>query len=162
LARQSPPTEEEALTDALALCYGHLARREHSMAELRARLERARVDEEAISRALEIVAEQGYLDDVRYARLLAADRRAIDGWGAERIRERLQHAGVERDVIDATLEAFDHSSERDAALELLRRRWPRPPESDPERQRAFGLLVRQGFESEVAYDAIREHERVVS
>ena len=159
MAGEAHGTGEDALTGALALCYGHLARREHSVAELRARLSRAGFRNETIEEALAIVGEQGYLNDERYAQLLAQDRRALDGWGAGRIRERLARAGIDRDVIDTTLEPFDRSSERDAALELLRRRWARPPDSDPERQRAFGLLIRQGFDSEVAYDAIREYER---
>jgi SOS response regulatory protein OraA/RecX len=43
-------------------------------------------------------------------------------------------------------------------VELLRRRFPASPENARERQRAFALLVRQGYEYEVAYDAIRAHE----
>ena len=58
-----------------------------------ARLVRARLEPEVIEAALAIVTEQGYLDDARYARLLVEDRRSVDGWGAERIRARLQAAG---------------------------------------------------------------------
>ncbi len=77
------------------------------MAELRARLERARLPAAAIDEALEILAEQGYVDDARYARLLVEDRRAIDGWGAERIRARLERAGIERELIEEALAGFD-------------------------------------------------------
>lgn len=159
MARQPHDTEEDALTGALASCYAHLARREHSVAELRARLSRAGFEEPTIEEALAIVGEQGYLNDERYARLLAEDRRNLDGWGAQRIRERLERAGVERDLVDTTLAGFDGTSERAAALDLLRRRVGQAPTDDRERQRAFGLLVRQGFESEIAYEAIREYER---
>ena len=152
-------TEEDALTAALALCYAHLARREHSVAELRSRLSRSGLPGETIEAALTVVSEQGYLNDARYAQLLVHDRRTLDGWGVERIRERLERAGVDRDLIDATLAGFDGASERAAALDLLRRRFVQPPADDRERQRAFGMLVRQGFESEVAYEAIREYER---
>jgi regulatory protein len=139
--------ESDALTDALARCYSYLARREHSAAELRGRLGRARVEAETAERAIAIVIEQGYLSDERYARLLAEDRRTIDGWGVARIRDRME----------STLAPFDDASECRAAVELLRRRFRTPPEDDRERQRAFALLVRQGFEYEVAYDAIRRH-----
>jgi regulatory protein len=153
------PGDTDPLTDAVARCYAHLARREHSVAELRARLVRARIAPETIEEALAIVSEQGYLNDARYAHLLAEDRRGIDGWGAERIRARLERAGIDASLIEATLEPFDASSERSAALALLRRRFPRAPQSDAERQRAFGVLIRQGYDSDVAYDAIRDHER---
>jgi regulatory protein len=151
--------EPPALTDALARCYAHLARREHSVAELRARLVGAGVDDATVEQALAVVAEQGYLNDARYARLLAEDRRSLDGWGVERIRERLRRAGIDASLIEQTLAPFDGASERAAAVELLRRRFPTAPASNAERQRAFALLIRQGYESDLAYEAIRERER---
>jgi regulatory protein len=152
------PGSGHALTDALARCYTHLARREHSVAEMRTRLQRAKFDESAIDDALAMVVEQGYLDDERYARLLAEDRRAIDGWGVDRIRARLESAGVERDLIEATLVGFDAPSERQAAAGLLARRFREPLRDDRDRQRAFAVLIRQGYDSDIAYDAIRAHE----
>src|SRR5205814_820301 len=41
------------------------------------------------------------------------------------------------------------------AVELLRRRFPAPPETDRDRERALGLLVRRGYDLELAYDAVR-------
>ena len=35
---------------------------------------------------------------------------------------------------------------------------PTPPGNARERQRAFALLIRQGFETDIAYDAVRLHE----
>ncbi|HEX2701992.1 MAG TPA: RecX family transcriptional regulator [Solirubrobacteraceae bacterium] len=149
--------DKDPLTDALARCYSHLARREHSAAELRDRLERARIDAKTAEQALAIVIEQGYVNDERYARLLAEDRRNIDGWGVARIRDRMQRAGLDRGLIESTLSSFDEASECLAATDLLRRRFPMPPQNARERQRAFALLVRQGFGYEVAYDALRRH-----
>ena len=155
----APGEGEQPLERALARCYRHLGERDHSAAEMRRRLVRAGVEPDVIEEALAIVSEQGYLDDARYARLLVEDRRNLDGWGAERIRERLERAGIDRDLIDQALSDCGHASELAAATVLLRRRWPRAPADDRERQRAFGQLIRMGYESEVAYDAIRAHER---
>jgi regulatory protein len=149
--------ERPALTDALASCYAHLARHEHSVAELRSRLERAGFDGATVEEALATVIEQGYLSDERYARLLAEDRRTLDGWGVERIRERMLRVGIDPAVIAMTLAPFDAASELDAALTMLKRRLPAAPTNARERQRAFALLVRQGFASEIAYDAVRAH-----
>jgi regulatory protein len=143
------------LDDALGRCYRHLAGREHSVAELRKRLERARLAPAIVDEALAIVSEQGYLNDARYARLLAEDRRNIDGWGVQRIRARLETAGIDAELIDDTLAGWDHASELAAAAALLERRCPQPPADDRERQRAFGILIRAGFDSELAYEAIR-------
>jgi regulatory protein len=154
-----PPRDALELDDALARCYRHIARREHSTAELRAKLARTGLSQSAVEEALAIVTEQGYLDDDRYARLLAHDRRELDGWGTQRIRARLQDAGIATEVIERVLAPHTPVQEHAAALQLLRRRFPGAPSTNRERQRAYEALIRQGFESELAYEAIRAHER---
>jgi regulatory protein len=143
------------LDDALQSCYRHLGRREHSVAELRRRLERERRPPAIVDEAVAIVAEQGYLDDARYARLLVEDRRGGAGWGVERIRARLEDAGIARELIDEALAGIDTASELEAAAELIRRRCRPPLTDNRDRQRAFGILVGRGFDSDVAYEAIR-------
>ena len=44
-----------------------------------------------------------------------------------------------------------------AACELLARRFPVPPDTPRDRERALGFLVRKGYEPELAYDALRRH-----
>lgn len=150
---------EHPLDRALALAYRHLGRREHSVAELRTRLERAGTDPQITAETLTILAELGYLDDARYARLMVEDRRNVDGWGEQRIRARLQQAGVGRDLTDRALGESGRGGELEAALAQLQRRWRRPPADDRERQRAFAQLIRLGYEADVVYEAIRAHER---
>jgi regulatory protein len=154
-APPAPAAQGDQLEEALARCYRHLGQREHSTAELRRRLQRARLPEDAVEAALATVTEQGYLDDARYTRLLIEDRRRIHGWGAERIRTRLDAAGIARELIDAALAEPEGAGELAAATALLERRCPGPYGDDRERQRAFGILVRMGYDSDVAYDAIR-------
>ena len=47
--------------------------------------------------------------------------------------------------------------ELEAALALLRRRVPQVPATPRERDRALGMLVRKGYELELAYDALRRY-----
>jgi regulatory protein len=148
------PADAEGLEEALALAYRHLGRRDRTVAEVRAHLARRGVEQAAADRAIAELREQGYLDDERYARRFAEDRRALDGWGAERIERRLVEAGVERRLA-ASVAGEAAESELDAAIAVLRRRWPRPPADDRERERALGQLVRKGYELELAYDAVR-------
>jgi regulatory protein len=129
------------------------------VAEVRWHLAGRGVDEAAIESALAELSEQGYLDDVRYAQRFAEDRRVLDGWGTERIARRLEEAGVDRDVIDSALADRTPEDELDAALMVLRGRLRTPPADDRGRDRALALLVRRGYELELAYDAVRAFER---
>jgi regulatory protein len=45
----------------------------------------------------------------------------------------------------------------EAALALLRRRFPAAPDTARERDRALGMLVRKGYELDLAHDALRRH-----
>jgi regulatory protein len=100
-----------------------------------------------------------YLDDARYARRFAEDRRTLDSWGADRIERRLLGSGVSPGLVAAALAAQDVDGELEAALALLRRRFRERPSNDRERERALAVLVRKGYGLELAYDAVRRFER---
>ena len=139
---------------AIELAYKYLGRRDRTVAEVRSHLQAKDCGEAAIDAAVAELAETGYLDDARYAGRFAEDRRTLDGWGAERIAQKLAAAGVSRDAIDAALADRDHADELGAAVALVRRRYP-ALETDRDRDRALGFLVRKGYDLELAYDAIR-------
>ena len=87
----------------------------------------------------------------------AAGSTAGDTWNASVSAWR--PAGIERVVVEATLARFDRAGELDAAVALIHKRFPAPLCDDRERQRAFGMLSRKGFESSVVYEAIARSER---
>jgi regulatory protein len=144
---------------ALDLAYRYLGQRDRTVAEMRRYLEGKRVDPATIDDAVAELTDHGYLDDARYARRFAEDRRELDHWGTERIERKLLAAGVDRALVDAALADQEGEDELHAAVALLRRRFPAPPTDDRERNRALGVLVRKGYELELAHDAIRAFER---
>ena len=150
---------EERLEHALDVAYRYLGHRDRTVAEVRRRLEAEQVQPAVLDEAVAELERQGYLDDARYARRFAEDRRTLDAWGAERIERRLLAVGVDAALIAAALDERDADEELEAALAVLRRRFPRAPSDDRERERALGMLVRKGYELELAYDAVRAFER---
>ncbi|MBA3328689.1 MAG: RecX family transcriptional regulator [Solirubrobacterales bacterium] len=126
---------------------------------MRRHLEARGVEAAVAAEAVDELEFQGYLDDARFAKRYAEDRRALDDWGPERIERRLLEAGVERDLVTRALAARGAEDELAAAVALLRRRFPTPPATDRERGRALGLLVRRGFDLELAHDAVRARSR---
>jgi regulatory protein len=153
------PPAEERLEHALDVAYRFLGRRDRTVAEVRGRLEAEEIEAEVVDEAIAELSRQGYLDDARYALRFAEDRRTIDAWGAERIERRLLAVGVEPALVAAALGERGVAEELEAALAVLRRRFPRAPADDRGRDRALGLLVRKGYDLELAYDAVRAYER---
>jgi regulatory protein len=148
---------EARLQHARDVAWKALNRRERTVAELARLLAAKRVEPAAIETVLAELLEQGYLDDASYAQRFADDRRRLDAWGAERIERKLLSLGIDRELIAAAVGEQDHAGEIEAALELLARRFPDPPQTPRDRDRALGMLVRKGYELELAYDALRRH-----
>ena len=144
---------------AIDLAYKAVARRDLTVAELRTRLERKHVPPEAIDDAIAELEETGFLDDARYARQFAEDKRELDQWGTDRIQTDLRRRGIAPQLIDAAVSTHDRDSELRTALLLLRRRYSHAPRDDRERDRAWQMLVRRGYSPEIGYDAIKAWER---
>jgi len=144
---------------ALQLAHRAVGRRERTVAELRTCLERKRVEPGAIDDVVAELTEAGLLDDARYAQAFADDKRYLDRWGSERIARELQRRGIAPDLIESVLSDRSRDAELESALLLLAQRAPTVSD-DRERDRAWRLLVRRGYEVELAYEAVRRHAQV--
>jgi regulatory protein len=159
-AGPQPPQDPAAqLQRALEAAYRYLARRDRTVAEVRRHLETQGCAPAAIEEAVAELTEGTYLDDARYARMFAEDRRALDAWGPDRISRKLRQIGIAPELIEAALSDRDAEDEVDAAVELLRQKLRHAPQDDRGRERALGLLARRGYALELAYDAVRRFER---
>ncbi|MDQ6745951.1 MAG: RecX family transcriptional regulator [Actinomycetota bacterium] len=150
---------EESLQDALRVAYAYLNRCERTVAETRLRIEREGVSAATSEAVLDELIGAGYLDDARYARLFVQDKRTLEAWGAARIRRALAGRGVDRDLVEAALAQEEGETELDRALALLARRFPEAPRERRERDRALGMLLRRGYDSELAVEALAAYAR---
>lgn len=148
---------EAALQRARDLAWRSLNRRDRTVFELREMLVAKGTDGAHVDQVVAEISELGHLDDAGYAQRFTEDRRRLDSWGNERIERRLRVLGVAGEHVERALSEPDRDGEMDRALELLRRRFPVPPAEDRDKSRALGLLVRRGYESEAAYEALRRH-----
>lgn len=159
-ATQPEPDPEARLQHALDLAFRYLNRRDRTVGEMRRHLEGKGVEAATVDDAVADLERGGWLDDAGFAARFADDKRRLEGWGAERIERGLAARGVPGDVVGAALGDGDRATELEGALEVLRRRFPDLDDGDPAaRRRAYGVLVRKGYEAELAADAVRAHAR---
>lgn len=164
-AERTPQTDQERQAQALAWALSHVNRRERTTAEVRAHLARKGVSDTTAESVVEELVIQRLLDDARFAEMFVADKRTLEQWGSERIRRGLAERGVDRDLAEQALASGEDpgdenpQAELDRALELLRRRFPEPPRERRDRDRALAMLLRKGYESELAVDALAAHAR---
>lgn len=166
-AARGAPTREERVQKALDLAYAYINPRDRTVSEVLRHLERRGVSEELAEETTRRVGEQGFLDDERFARLFVADKRNQEQWGSDRIRRGLLSRGIDRHLAEEVLAqppeadgpGAEPESELDRAVAVLRRRFPDPPQDRRDRNRALGMLLRKGYESELALDALSAYAR---
>jgi regulatory protein len=159
--RRGAIDDPEVVTDAAAR---FLAVRPRSLAETRRRLRHLGYRHDLVDRALQQLADLGYLDDAAFARAWIESRDRARPRGAVALRRELALKGVDRSVIDEALgeragatasesgtggTAEDQSPDVGAAARLIERRLPALlRETDPRRrrQKAYALLARNGFD----------------
>lgn len=140
--------------EPLSLALRALERKERTVAEMGSWLRARGVAEQESAEVIDHLVSTGVLDDVRYAQRYAEDKRALKRWGSERIRVALLDRGISPSDVEAAVANGSAEQEIEFAVELLQEQGKSLADA-LERQRALGILLRRGYESEVAYEAIR-------
>lgn len=98
---------------------GLCSRREYCVADiLKKAADGLEGDRGAAQEVVDVLVEEKYVDDLRYASAYARDKSAIQGWGEVKIRYMLSAKGVSRDVVDKALQEIDQDK-ADGRLEKL-------------------------------------------
>ncbi len=131
----------------------HLARRDHSRAELARKLA-SHGDPAEIEAVIERMRELGLQSDERYAEAFV--RSKATRFGAARLRNELARRGIDRDRIDEALAGECVESEAERARAVLRARFATPPTDAREWARQARFLQTRGFASELIRKLLKE------
>jgi SOS response regulatory protein OraA/RecX len=135
-----------------------LARRELSVAQVRAGLARKGYSAGAIDSAVNRLLGSGALDDARAARANAATRLRVKRQGRDRVRRELAAIGIDRETAErAVAETFGAADEPALLADALERRLRRgqSPADPAVRRRVIAALVRQGFSLDAVLGALK-------
>jgi regulatory protein len=133
-----------------------LEARQRSTVEVRTRLNRAGYRPDLVEGAITRLVELGMLDDAAFAKAWVESRDRARPRGERALRAELRTKGIDRTVVDQTMEARDEErpdADEDAGRRLLERHasaLARVPDPRARRQRAYALLARNGFDPETA------------
>jgi regulatory protein len=125
-----------------------LARRDHSVAELRRALLDRGHEADEVEAALDRLRRERYLDDAGFAERFARSRMANQGHGRLRVRQDLRLRGVDRRASEAGIAgALLEVDEKGVVDALARAYWRRHASVEPDRRlpRLWAFLVRRGF-----------------
>jgi regulatory protein len=134
-----------------------LARRDHSVAELRRALLERDHEPGEVEAALERLRRERYLDDAGFAERFARSRMEHQGLGRLRIRQGLRQRGVDRGATDAGIAgALREVDEREVLDGLARRYWRQHAGVEPALRlpRLWAFLLRRGFAPGIVRDRL--------
>ena len=141
-----------------------LSYRFNSVAELRTKLRAKRFEAADIDDALARLADEGWLDDARFAGAFVRTRQSKK-IGTRRIERELQAAGVDRETVQRAIrENTDPEREREdltAAYAkrrriLIRRHGAEYLESDEARKKLTAFLLKQGYDAALIRSVVKE------
>lgn len=164
--RRRKPTAEDPTAGATAQAPANtyvtaltmLSRRELSEKQLRDRLIRKGHEPEEIDDAVARLKTEHSLDDARVAQAIARTQTTVRRRGRLRVKRELEQAGIAGETARAALDAVFGELDQGALLQAAlgrRLRGERGIADDREFQRLYRYLVTQGFESDLALNALR-------
>ena len=112
-------TESEGKTLAERYCSGA----EHCCAEVRAMLERHKVEADEIALILKHLVKEGYVDESRYADAFVHDKVRFAKWGRVKIAQALWQKRIPDDVADAALSGIDEDEYMTALRDVITSRY---------------------------------------
>lgn len=140
---------------ALRMALRRLGTKEYSSAEMLSYLKRREVPEELAGEIVRVLVKDRMIDDLRYAKILVRSQ-AMRGKGPLYISNKLKQKGVKLDVSSIrewVAEALG-TTEVEAARDIIERRYPDAANDPKAAARAFQALLRRGFTSDVARQAL--------
>ena len=130
-----------------------LARREHSRAELRAKLHPHAQEGEDVEAVLDELEKRNWLSDERAAEQIVHAKRGR--FGAHRITHELRRKGIAEELISNALPALKES-ELKAAREVWQSKFGTLPKNNNEKAKQVRFLQSRGFAPDVIFKLLRQ------
>ena len=109
-------------------------------------------DRAGAEKVVEVLVNEKYIDELRYASAFARDKASLSGWGETKIRYMLSSKGLSRGVIDLALEEIDDAKAKTRLEKLMENKF-RGLKDDPQCRLK---MLRFGLGRGYAYDEVAE------
>ena len=114
--------------------------------EIREKLTGKGYDENTIEEEIQFLKGYGFINDLRYAERFTHDAINIKKWGKARIKTELLRKGIDREIIENTIEDAFSEIDDDRLITEMQKRFKNSDFSNiKERTRIFNFYLRRGF-----------------
>lgn len=153
MSRRSEASPPDSLSGAQQRALRLLARREHSVKELRYKLEIRGVPESLADTVIQDFEKRGWQSDQRYAESVLRVRLSR-AYGPLRVRAELTAAGLSDALITSVLKGAGCNWDK-LAKQAYQRRFAGRPKCPKEWQRGYHFLAQRGFSAEQIHAVLK-------
>jgi len=136
-----------------------LSRREHSVLEIRNKLQQRNFETKEIEQALVELQQGGWLSDERFAEAYIRMRQQ-KGFGPLRIAIELNERGIEDAIIDACLHADDESWRQTLKQQYRKKYRGKAVEDYNDKAKRMRFLQYRGFTPEMIYQVVNKDKEI--
>lgn len=122
-----------------------LEHRSHSRKELEDKIARTAASREAAKAAAAHMEEIGLINDASYARNYAEELFRRKKYGKSRVKQELRLKGIEKELIEEILEAYENLDTSSTICGILERKYARYTDDEKVKRRAVAALQRMGY-----------------
>ncbi|MBN1990479.1 MAG: RecX family transcriptional regulator [Bacteroidales bacterium] len=146
---------KKALSRAQTLC----SRQEKSPGDLRTKLQSWGAEPSEISKIIESLTTDGFLNEERFARSYANDKARFNRWGPVKIKMMLTAKGISPDVIKETLENLTDMFSNDSLQQLIAQKAKTIKHSTASelKMKLVRFMVSRGHNTSTAFKAVEQY-----
>lgn len=146
-----PLTTDEALAKLEYFC----AYRERCPKEVRTKLSELGMRGEAAEQIYNVLLEDGFFNEERFAMAFAGGKFRVNHWGRVRIRMELRMRNIAPDLVEQALASIDEDAYTSLLQDLLAKKRLYYEGQDQARDKTAAALIRAGFEPELVFGMMK-------
>lgn len=162
LTQHKPMSKDNSLTskEIFLKAASYCAYQERCESEVRKKLLDLGARGYDIEELIELLKEENFLDEIRYAETFVRGKFRLKKWGRMKISQALMQKGVEDNFIHDALAGIDEQEYLDTLYRLLQKKWISVKDEDTfkKKGKVFNYGVSKGFEPNYIWQVIRELE----
>ncbi len=129
---------------------------DRSLHETSVKLKSFNLPSDEYNEILELLIDEGFIDDERYAENFVRAKLSYRKWGANKIRAELRNKGINAAIINKVLLKVDDDVYYDTLLSLLRSKKTENPDVLKEKDKLMRFALQKGYHFDMIRRAVEE------
>ena len=151
MRRQRPLNKQLTTDEALAKLEYYCAYQERCPKEVRTKLSDLGMRGEAAEQIFNVLQEDGFFNEERFAMAFAGGKFRVNHWGRVRIRIELRMRNIAPDLIEQALASIDEDAYIGLLQDLIEKKRQYYEGQEQARDKTIAALIRAGFEPELVF-----------